>query len=394
MPPERPLAADSDVSPASPVSPGVLGSPKSYVTAPLLKAGAPAEHWVPPQPKHNTPRAGERAVGLLGDAFPGKPLLQRLNWIHVPLLLGTPIIAVVGCAYWTYDWRTLAFAVAYYFFSGLGITAGAWAGVVGGSCGGAGARSPGDERAAAPRQQGASPVVLRPPPPPPPPQRARLTSPLAPHPATSPTPPPGYHRYFAHRAFKATPAFEVLLMLMGTAAVEGSVKWWARGHRAHHKYVDTDKDPYAIIKGFWYAHIGWMLAKADKEREGHVYYGDLKQNPVLAWQNKYYLPLALFMVRAWAESPLRARSLACTLPLTTPHPTHTPPPHTCSPSSSPRSFAGCCGATTMGATLWWAWRGWCLCTTPPFASTAWRTGRGRRPTLTATLRATASSLRW
>ena len=190
MPPERPLAADSDVSPASPVSPGVLGSPKSYVTAPLLKAGAPAEHWVPPQPKHNTPRAGERAVGLLGDAFPGKPLLQRLNWIHVPLLLGTPIIAVVGCAYWQYDWRTLAFAVAYYFFSGLGITAGAWAGVVGGSCGGA----RGSARALATSEQ--LPLASKAPPqsccarhpPPPPLPSARASPALLRH--TLPPPPP------------------------------------------------------------------------------------------------------------------------------------------------------------------------------------------------------------
>ena len=42
------------------------------------------------------------------------------------------------------------------------------------------------------------------------------------------------------------------------------------GHRAHHRYVDTDKDPYAAIKGFWYAHIGWMLVKTEHESIGHV----------------------------------------------------------------------------------------------------------------------------
>lgn len=46
------------------------------------------------------------------------------------------------------------------------------------------------------------------------------------------------------------------------------MRWWSRDHRAHHRYVDTDKDPYSATKGFWYAHIGWMLVKQDKTRIG------------------------------------------------------------------------------------------------------------------------------
>jgi len=115
---------------------------------------------------------------------------------------------------------------------------------------------------------------------------------------------------------------------MGTAAVEGSVKWWARGHRAHHKYVDTDKDPYAIVKGFWYAHIGWMLAKQDKEREGHVNYQDLKHSKLLAWQNKYYLPLAALMVRSlWAAMAWSRPQAAAVKPCFTPCSTLSTPTH-------------------------------------------------------------------
>jgi hypothetical protein len=72
------------------------------------------------------PRVGEKYTGLLGDLHLDKPLLKRLNWLHVPLLLSTPIIAAVGCSSWTWDSRTFAFAVFYYFFSGFGITAGAF----------------------------------------------------------------------------------------------------------------------------------------------------------------------------------------------------------------------------------------------------------------------------
>ena len=78
----------------------------------------------------------------------------------------------------------------------------------------------------------------------------------------------GYHRLFAHRCYTASTPLRVWWMLLGAGAFEGSVRWWSRDHRAHHRYVDTDKDPYAIIKGFWYAHVGWMLVKQDKTKIG------------------------------------------------------------------------------------------------------------------------------
>jgi stearoyl-CoA desaturase (delta-9 desaturase) len=90
----------------------------------------------------------------------------------------------------------------------------------------------------------------------------------------------------------------VLLLLMGASAVEGSCRWWSRGHRAHHRYVDTDKDPYAVVKGFWHAHIGWMLVKQDPAKIGVVDIEDLDADPLVAKRglfNRLYLPIALFM---------------------------------------------------------------------------------------------------
>ena len=66
----------------------------------------------------------------------------------------------------------------------------------------------------------------------------------------------GYHRLFAHKAYEAVLIVKISLLLIGAGAFEGSVRWWARDHRAHHRYVDSEKDPYAITNGFWYAHIG------------------------------------------------------------------------------------------------------------------------------------------
>lgn len=67
----------------------------------------------------------EEDISFLGDHHADKPLLQRLNYLHVFILFGVPALALYGLATWTFNWYTVAFAVAYYWWSGLGITAGA-----------------------------------------------------------------------------------------------------------------------------------------------------------------------------------------------------------------------------------------------------------------------------
>jgi len=103
----------------------------------------------------------------------------------------------------------------------------------------------------------------------------------------------GYHRLWSHRAFKAHWTIELLLLFFGAAAYEGSARWWSRNHRAHHRYVDTDKDPYAVHKGFWFAHVGWMILKQEGRQSGRVDISDLNENKMVMWQHKNYLPIAI-----------------------------------------------------------------------------------------------------
>eukprot|EP00762_Andalucia_godoyi_P003017 ANDGO_04198.mRNA.1 Acyl-CoA desaturase len=104
----------------------------------------------------------------------------------------------------------------------------------------------------------------------------------------------GYHRLWSHRAWDAHPVVETLLAIFGAAALEGSAKWWCRNHRAHHRYVDTNKDPYNATRGFFYAHVGWLLVKQDPNEIGRVNVADLSSNAIIDWQHRYYLPLSLF----------------------------------------------------------------------------------------------------
>lgn len=105
----------------------------------------------------------------------------------------------------------------------------------------------------------------------------------------------GYHRLWAHRAYRAHPIVEWILMLCASGAVEGSIRWWCRDHRAHHRYVDTPRDPYAVTKGFWHAHVGWMLVKQDKHKIGKTDITDLDNSFMCMLQHRQYPWFALAM---------------------------------------------------------------------------------------------------
>lgn len=75
----------------------------------------------------------------------------------------------------------------------------------------------------------------------------------------------GYHRLFSHITFQAKWPVRLFTLIFGAAAFENSVLMWASEHRRHHKHVDHDDDPYCISKGFFYAHVGWLLFKLNPD---------------------------------------------------------------------------------------------------------------------------------
>ncbi|KAI8664852.1 Acyl-CoA desaturase [Fusarium sp. Ph1] len=105
----------------------------------------------------------------------------------------------------------------------------------------------------------------------------------------------GYHRLWSHHSFKATLPLQIYLAAMGAGAVEGSIRWWVKGHRAHHRYTDTDQDPYSVNKGFLYSHLGWMVIKQNPKRLGRTDISDLNEDPVVIWQHCHFLSCVLVM---------------------------------------------------------------------------------------------------
>ena len=104
----------------------------------------------------------------------------------------------------------------------------------------------------------------------------------------------GYHRLWAHRSYEAHWSVRVLYLIFGTMALQNSVFMWCSGHRAHHLHVDdVDRDPYSARRGFWFSHIGWMLRHYPSGKPDFSNIADLKRDPLLAFQHRYYVPLTI-----------------------------------------------------------------------------------------------------
>ncbi|KAL2853186.1 hypothetical protein BJX68DRAFT_254379 [Aspergillus pseudodeflectus] len=104
----------------------------------------------------------------------------------------------------------------------------------------------------------------------------------------------GYHRLWAHRSYSASYPLKCFLALFGTGSLTGSIIFWARDHRAHHRFTDTANDPYNVRGGFFYAHILWLILKQPR-RHNPVDISDLRADPLVKYQHRYYFPIAFFM---------------------------------------------------------------------------------------------------
>jgi len=115
----------------------------------------------------------------------------------------------------------------------------------------------------------------------------------------------GYHRYFSHRTYRTSRAFQFFLALLAQSSIQKGALWWAAHHRDHHKYSDTPKDPHSYRDyGFWYSHVGWILSSETEETD-YSRVSDLARYPELRWLNKWHvvpavvLAVALFFIGGW-----------------------------------------------------------------------------------------------
>ncbi len=116
----------------------------------------------------------------------------------------------------------------------------------------------------------------------------------------------GYHRYFAHRSYATSRAFQFILAFLAQTTAQKSVLWWAAKHRHHHLHSDTAHDVHSPRhKGFIYSHLGWIFDRRH-DRIDLVKIEDFACYPELRWLHRYELLPAVslailcFLIAGWS----------------------------------------------------------------------------------------------
>jgi stearoyl-CoA desaturase (delta-9 desaturase) len=111
----------------------------------------------------------------------------------------------------------------------------------------------------------------------------------------------GYHRYFAHRTFKTSRAFQLVLAFGAQTSGQQGALWWADHHRQHHRHSDRPGDAHsAKLDGFLWSHMGWFFSDAWQDTD-YDNVKDLARYPELVWLDRLnQLPLVLLGVATYA----------------------------------------------------------------------------------------------
>ena len=73
----------------------------------------------------------------------------------------------------------------------------------------------------------------------------------------------GFHRYFSHRSYKTSRAFQFVLAFIAQMSAQRGVLWWSAVHRHHHAHSDTPEDAHSPVHaGFLFSHVGWIFSRS------------------------------------------------------------------------------------------------------------------------------------
>ncbi len=98
-----------------------------------------------------------------------------------------------------------------------------------------------------------------------------------------------YHRYFSHRTYKTSRAFQFVLGLLAQCTTQKGILWWSHHHRHHHRASDQPDDLHSPAHGgFWWSHHGWILCD-NFESTDYSKIKDFARYPELVFLNKTHL---------------------------------------------------------------------------------------------------------
>lgn len=108
----------------------------------------------------------------------------------------------------------------------------------------------------------------------------------------------GYHRFFTHRSYETPKWMQYLLAVLGCMAGEAGPIAWVAAHRYHHTYSDQEQDPHSPLKGFFWAHMGWLFAREKNLasfEQYKRYAPDMAQDKFLVFLDRNHMIPAIFL---------------------------------------------------------------------------------------------------
>ncbi len=116
-----------------------------------------------------------------------------------------------------------------------------------------------------------------------------------------------YHRYFSHRSFKTSRAFQFLMAFWASTSGHKGPLSWATSHRLHHRASDRQGDPHSPhVDGTWQAYLGWLLRRDALPTDLRLC-ADFAKYPEILWIDRYHIvgPLlwlaGVFALGTWIE---------------------------------------------------------------------------------------------
>jgi stearoyl-CoA desaturase (Delta-9 desaturase) len=97
----------------------------------------------------------------------------------------------------------------------------------------------------------------------------------------------GLHRYFAHKSFRTSRAFQFVLALMAACFFGDAIEFTAK-HRWHHRYSDGRNDLHSPVHGFWQCWIGHMMENRLTKEDVFRMTPDLTRFPELVWLHRFW----------------------------------------------------------------------------------------------------------
>jgi stearoyl-CoA desaturase (delta-9 desaturase) len=98
-----------------------------------------------------------------------------------------------------------------------------------------------------------------------------------------------YHRYFSHRTYKTSRAFQFVLAFLAQSSAQRGVLWWGAHHRHHHRWSDQREDIHSVAQdGFWYSHVWWIFERGNQITD-YNRIRDFARFPELRFLDRFHL---------------------------------------------------------------------------------------------------------